>query len=83
MPVAVVRSPGPRLNLSFKEASQMLGVSRWTLGREIADGKIRVVKIRGVVRVPKVEVERYQRALYRAAIAAAPEIDEVDAEAAS
>jgi excisionase family DNA binding protein len=73
MSMSVVRTPGPRLNLTRKEASQMLGCSYWTLVREIADGKIRTVKIRGLVMVPIAEIERYQQAL----------IDEVDAEAAS
>jgi excisionase family DNA binding protein len=71
--VSVVRTPGPRLNLTFQEAGQMIGCSYWTIRREVADGKLRVVKIRGLSMIPMSEIERYQQAL----------LDEVDAEAAS
>lgn len=58
--------PRPDL-LTLDEAARDCYVSRRTLEREIAAGRIRVVKIRHLTRVTRRELDRYKRAMERAA----------------
>ena len=53
--------------LTLDAAASLCFVSRRTLEREIAAGRIRVVKIRHLTRVTRRELDRYKRAMERAA----------------
>ena len=53
--------------LTLDEAAKECYASRRTLEREIAAGRLRVVKIRRLTRVSRHELERYKRAMERAA----------------
>lgn len=50
--------PAPPRAVSIADACASLSVSRMTLGRRIADGSIRVVRLGGRVLVPVAELER-------------------------
>jgi excisionase family DNA binding protein len=45
--------------LAIDKAAALVGVSRRTLYREIADGRLRVTKVRGSSFISTVELERY------------------------
>lgn len=45
--------------LKIVEAAQELRVSRRTIERRIADGSLAATKVRGVVRIPRSELERF------------------------
>ena len=47
--------------LSLPEAARLLTISRRTLEREIADGRLAVVEIRGSVRIDETDLQDYIR----------------------
>ena len=47
--------------LSLPTAAKELGISRRTLEREIADGRLAVVEIRGAVRIDESDLQAYIR----------------------
>lgn len=53
--------------LTLDEAARECYASRRTLEREVAAGRLRVVKIRRLTRVTRRELDRYKRAMERAA----------------
>lgn len=48
--------------LTIREAGQLLKFSRTSVYREIDEGRLHVVKIRGSIRITRAELERYIRA---------------------
>lgn len=58
----------PRIELlKLEDAARECFVSRRTLEREIAAGRLRVTKIRRTTRIARKELERYKSAMARAA----------------
>jgi len=59
-PRATTRHTGPRLALGLDDAARALGISRRSIDRAVAEGRIRVVQLRprGRRLVPIVELER-------------------------
>ena len=53
--------------LTLDQAASECYVSRRTLEREVAAGRLRVTKIRRATRVSRRELERYKQAMDRAA----------------
>lgn len=49
--------------VSKAEAARLFMVSERTIEREIADGKLSTIKIRGRVRIPMDSIHRWQRML--------------------
>jgi excisionase family DNA binding protein len=58
---------GPIELLTLDVAARECFVSRRTLEREIAAGRLRVTKIRRATRITRKELERYKSAMDRAA----------------
>lgn len=52
------RTAPKKLAFNVAEAAAALGVSRWTISREIADGKLQASRIRGRVLVLASSIER-------------------------
>lgn len=48
--------------LTVRQASELTKLSRTSLYREIEDGKLQALRIRGSVRIQRSELERYVRA---------------------
>jgi excisionase family DNA binding protein len=46
---------------TLRDSARLLNVSERTLQRMAADGELRVVRLRGAVRIPALEIERLCR----------------------
>ena len=50
-------------SISVDEAARMYGVSASTISREVADGRLAKIMIRGAARITLESLERWQRAM--------------------